>query len=583
MKNKPLVIAGVVVAVLLLIVLALPLFINANKFKPKLETQLTSALGRQVTIGNIGLAIFSGGVTVSDVAIADDPKFSSAPFLTAKELSVGVELMPLIFSKRLEVRSITLDSPEVNLIHAANGTWNYSSLGTSSAPNAAPAQSSSSAPAAGDDSSANLTVQKIEIKNGKITVSGTGGKAAKPSVYSDVSLEASDFSATSSFPFKLSAKGPGNSEFKVDGKAGPIDKTDSSLTPLSATLDVSHLDLATTGFIDPSTGIAGLIDFKGDLNSDGKDMKSKGTVTANKFKMSAAGQPSSVPITVDYTTDYTLKSQAGVLSQGDIHIGKAFQQVTGTYDMSGDSTKINMKVHAANMPLGDLEGFLPAVGVVLPSGSKLQGGTMSADLAANGAVDKLTIAGPVNIANTELAGFSLSQKLGALSAFTGLGKGGSSTGTQIQQLSAQIQNDPERHAIQFAEFGAAHDRHCHGEGNGERERPAQHAHGGESRGRRRRAYERRESRRWRGRRRARRVDGWRPERRRKRWQRRRNSVQHYGHHFESRGDAGYGRPRRRPRKGRHWIGCRAGQGRHGRGWRSSWSARRFARQAQTVK
>ena len=442
MKNKPLVIAGVVVAVLLLIVLALPLFINANKFKPKLETQLTSALGRQVTIGNIGLAIFSGGVTVSDVAIADDPKFSSAPFLTAKELSVGVELMPLIFSKRLEVRSITLDSPEVNLIHAANGTWNYSSLGTSSAPNAAPAQSSSSAPAAGDDSSANLTVQKIEIKNGKITVSGTGGKAAKPSVYSDVSLEASDFSATSSFPFKLSAQGPGNSEFKVDGKAGPLDKTDSSLTPLSATLDVSHLDLASTGFIDPSTGIAGLIDFKGDLNSDGKNMKSKGTVTANKFKMSAAGQPSSVPITVDYTTDYTLKSQAGVLSQGDIHIGKAFQQVTGTYDMSGDSTKINMKVHAANMPLGDLEGFLPAVGVVLPSGSKLQGGTMSADLAANGAVDKLTIAGPVNIANTELAGFSLSQKLGALSAFTGLGKGGSSTGTQIQQLSAQIQNDP---------------------------------------------------------------------------------------------------------------------------------------------
>ena len=101
MKNKPLVIAGVVVAVLLLIALALPLFINANKFKPKLETQLTSALGRKVTIGNISLAIFSGGVTVSDVAIADDPKFSQTPFLTAKELAVGVELMPLIFSKRL--------------------------------------------------------------------------------------------------------------------------------------------------------------------------------------------------------------------------------------------------------------------------------------------------------------------------------------------------------------------------------------------------------------------------------------------------------------------------------------------------
>ena len=48
----------------------------------------------------------------------------------------------------------------------------------------------------------------------------------------------------------------------------------------------------------------------------------------------------------------------------------------------------------------------------------------------------------MNISNTELAGFSLSQKLGAFPHSLGCGKGGSSTGTQIQQLSAQIKNDP---------------------------------------------------------------------------------------------------------------------------------------------
>jgi AsmA protein len=434
MKRKPLIIAGVVVAAILLILLALPLFVNANKFKPTLEAQLTTALGRQVTIGDISLAIFSGGVTVSDVSIADDPKFSQSPFLTAKDLTVGVELMPLIFSKRLEVRSIEIRDPEVALIHSPNGTWNYSSLGNSSGGGVAK-------PASGGDAAANLTVQKLSITGGKITVSGTGSKS-KPSVYSDVNLEASDLSTTTSFPFKLSATGPGNAAIKVDGKAGPIDQADTSLTPLSASVDVQHLDLGTTGFIDPSSGIGGVMDFKGDLSSDGKDMKSKGNVTLNKFKMSAAGAPSSVPVSVDYTTAYTLKTQAGVLSQGDIHIGKAFQQLTGTYNLATDPATLNMKVNASNMPLGDLEGFLPAVGVVLPSGSKLQGGTLSANLTINGPTDKLTIAGPVNIANTELAGFSLSQKLGALSAFTGLGKGGSSTGTQIQQLTAQIRNDP---------------------------------------------------------------------------------------------------------------------------------------------
>jgi AsmA protein len=437
MKKKPLVIIGVIVAVILLIILALPLFVNANKFKPTLETQLTSALGRKVTIGDISLAIFSGGVTVSDVAIADDPKFSSSPFLTAKDLTVGVELMPLIFSKKLEVRSIEIRDPQVALIHSSNGTWNYSTMGNSSSGGAAPKPASSSE----SSEAADLTVQKLSITGGKIVVSSVGGKS-KPSAYSDVNLEASDLSTTTSFPFKLSATGPGSAAIKVEGKAGPIDQTDTSLTPLSANVDVQHLDLATTGFIDPSSGIGGVLDFKGDLASDGKDMKSKGSVTINKFKMSAAGSPSSVPVKVDYTTDYTLKTQAGVLSQGDIHIGSAFQQLTGTYNLASDPASLNMNVNASNMPLNDLEGFLPAVGVVLPSGSKLQGGTLTTKLSVSGPVDKPTIAGPVNIANTELAGFSLSQKLGALSAFTGVGKGGSSSGTQIQQLSAQIKNDP---------------------------------------------------------------------------------------------------------------------------------------------
>ncbi len=433
MKKKPLMIVGVIIAVILLLLLALPMFVNANKFKPTLETQLTSALGRKVTIGDLSLAIFSGGVTVSDLAIADDPAFSKSPFLTAKSLTVGVELMPLIFSKRLEVRSITIKEPQVSMIHSANGTWNYSTMGGSSSktPN-------KSAP--DDSGAANLTVQELKLEDGKIVVSAVGSRA-KPSVYQEVNLDASDLSYTSQFPFKLTATGPGGAALKVEGKAGPINQTDSSLTPLAATVNVQHLDLATTGFIDPSSGIAGVIDFKGDLNSDGKSMTSKGTINATKFKLSAAGSPATVPVNIDYATNYDLKTQNGVLSQGDIHIGKAFQKLTGTYNLASDPAKINMKVDAQSMPIGDLEGFLPAVGVVLPSGSKLQGGTLSANLAAAGAVDKLTIAGPVNIVDTELAGFSLSQKLGALGAFAGLG-GGDKSGTKIQQLSANIRNDP---------------------------------------------------------------------------------------------------------------------------------------------
>lgn len=429
--KKPLLVIGGIVLLLLIILLCLPLFINANQFKPTLESKLTTALGRQVTIGDIKLAIFSGGVTVSDIAISDDPKFSKSPFLTAKSLTVGVELMPLIFHKQVNVESITIDSPDVSLIHGPGGKWNYSTLGGSSPSTPA---SSSSSPGA-------LSVKKLEIKNGKIVVSGMGS-SQKPSTYSEVNLEASDLSYTTQFPFKLTAKGPGNADFKVEGKAGPINAADSANTPMSATVDLQHLDLATTGFIDPASGIAGILDFKGDLNSDGKQMNSKGTIKVTKLKASAAGSPSTVPVNLDYTTVYTLESQTGVLSQGDIKIGNAVQHLTGTYDLANEPTKINMKLNAQGMPLGDLEGFLPAVGVVLPSGSKLEGGTLSANLSITGPVDKPTIAGPVNFSNTKLAGFSLKQKLGALGSFAGLGGGGGGNDTEIQTLSANIKNDP---------------------------------------------------------------------------------------------------------------------------------------------
>jgi AsmA protein len=432
--KKPLLIVGGIIVLLLLIVLCLPLFINANQFKPTIESKLGTALGRQVTIGDIKLAIFSGGVTVSDIAIADDPAFSKSPFLTAKSLTVGVELIPLIFHKEVNVDSITVDSPDVALIHGPGGKWNYSSLG-GSAPASKP--SGNSAPGA-------LSVKTLEIKDGKIVVS-TVGSSQKPSVYSEVNLTASDLSYTSQFPFKLTATGPGNAAIKVEGKAGPMDAADASLTPLDATVEVEHLDLANTGFTDASSGIAGVMDFKGTLSSDGKQMNAKGTVKANKLKLSATGTPSSVPLNVDYATTYDLKSRSGNLNQGDIHIGSALARLNGAYNVASEPAKLDLRLNGQAMPVSDLEGFLPAVGVVVPPGSKLQGGALTMNLTVSGPADKLVISGPINLSNAKLAGFSLKSKLGALGSIPGLGGGGSGGGgsdTDIQTLSANVRNDP---------------------------------------------------------------------------------------------------------------------------------------------
>lgn len=429
--KKILKIVGIVVVILILIVIALPFVVNVNKFKPTLETNLTSALGRKVDIGNIELSILSGGIKVDDVSIADDPAFSQSPFLQAKQVTAGVALLPLIFSGKLAVSSFTVTDPQVSLLHSASGKWNFSSLGGGA----------SKAPTSGSSSATNISVEKLTISNGTIVV-GTVGVHGKTQTYQNVNIEASDLSYTSQFPFKFSAKTPGGGTLSVDGKAGPINSTDTSLTPLDAKIEVHNLDLASTGFVAASTGLAGVMDFTGDLSSDGHEMKSSGTVTANKVKVVANGSPSSVPVNVDYATAFELASQKGTLTKGDVHIGKALAHLTGAYNTAGASPTLQMKLNGQGMPVTDLEGILPAVGVALPSGASLQSGSLDLALSISGSVDRLVIVGPVNLSNGKLAGFSLSSKLGALSSFTGLGGGGGGSDTEIQKFSADLRQDP---------------------------------------------------------------------------------------------------------------------------------------------
>jgi AsmA protein len=413
-------------------VVLLPFLIDANKFKPQAESAAESALGRKITIGNIRLALFSGGVAIEDIGISEDAKFGSGSFLNAKSVAVGVELMPLIFSRQLNVTAITIDQPEVTLLRSASGEWNFSTLGAKGATATAASSSSSS-------SAANVSVQKIEIKNGKLIV-GDSGPNGKRHEYDQMDLTVSDLSYTSQFPFDFSATTPGNGTIKLSGKAGPLNQTDAAETPLETNLEIHNLDVTSTGFIDSSSGIAGVLDFAGTLSSDGKLANSKGKITANKLKLVPGGSPSAQPVQVDYDTNYNLKPQTGSLKQGDVHIGKALAHLTGTFNLSGGTATVAMKLNGADMPASDLESILPAVGVVLPSGASLKEGTMNADLTIDGPVNKLVTTGPVKLSNGKLAGFDLGAKMGALSSFAGIPKG---SDTVIETFSSTVRVAPE--------------------------------------------------------------------------------------------------------------------------------------------
>jgi len=444
MKKTLLVAVSAVAGFVVVALLGLWLFLDANQFRPQLEAAMGGALGRKVSIGRVKVALLSGGLAIDDLSIADDPAFGTAPFVTAKAVSVGVDLMPLIFSRSLHVKSFRLDNPQVVLLNSSSGQWNFSGLGGQGG-------ASSNVPSGGSTAAMSVVIQKLEIARGRILV-GTPGVRGKERVYDNLNLEVSDLSLTSQFPFRVRAKTPGGGTVALDGKAGPLSATDAADTPFQATAEVSHLDVASTGFIDPASGLEGLIDFKGSLASEAGRLRSKGAVKATGIQLVPGGKPARVPITIDYASEYSRKAKAGVMKQADVHIGKAVAHLTGDYKTGGEAIAMRLKLVGEGMPAPDLEATLPAIGMTLPSGASLTQGTLDVNLTISGPVDRLIISGPITLANATVAGFDLGGKLSALASLPGLatragnpgdpGNAGSGA-TVIQTLAATLRVAPD--------------------------------------------------------------------------------------------------------------------------------------------
>ena len=419
---------AIAVALLLLIALALPFLIDANQFRPRLEAALTQALGREVKLGDLKLSIFSGGVAASDLSIADDPSFSKTPFIRAKSLKVGVELQPLIFSKKLNVTGIEIDSPEIALVQSNAGVWNFASLGGKSEPKE---------PASSPGSMQDLTVKLGKITNGRLSLKTAGEPQLK--VLEKVNIEVKDFAAGASFPVSLAANIQGGGDVKLDGKAGPINTKDASETPFDVTLKLNKLDIAKAGFVRPATGFEGLLSIDGNAALSGHELVLKGAIQAAQLKLAKGGKPATKTVGFDFALNNDLRQRSGALTRGEVHIGKAKAELTGTYRIENNETILHVKLAAPAMEVQELAAMLPALDIVLPRGSSLEGGTASANVTVDGATDKLVSDGTLALQKTRLAGFDLGSNMNTVAQLTGIKI---SPNTDFDNISATVHAAP---------------------------------------------------------------------------------------------------------------------------------------------
>ena len=192
---------------------------------------------------------------------------------------------------------------------------------------------------------------------------------------------------------------------KLDGTAGPIDATDAALTPMQAKVTVNNLDLAASGFVEPASGLGRNCRFQRHREfrwAAGAKQRHGQRRKTESFSQRFAGRA----FGGSKIRDRVRTGEAGgQLTQGDVTIGKALAKLTGGYQMQGASTVLNMKLNAENMPVDDLVAMLPALGVILPSGSTLKGGTLTANF---------TIVGPGGQTGDQRAGENGEHEAGGL-------------------------------------------------------------------------------------------------------------------------------------------------------------------------
>jgi AsmA protein len=433
--SRTLKIAAIVVGVLIVLLLIVPFLIPVNQFKPTIESKASEALGRKITLGNLSLSLLGGSLSAEDLSIADDPKFSSSPFLAAKSVKVGVEVLPLIFSRALHVTGIAIDNPQVSLIRGPNGQWNYSSLGSAGGKSSAASNSQKTNSSSGTP---DVSVGTFELKNGSVTVSSTG--SSKRSVYDNVNVRASNLALAAKFPLTITAALPAGGQFKLDGTVGPVDSSDAVLTPLNAKLSIGSLNLASTGFLDASAGLGGIFDLDATLASQNGEAGVQGTGKLTKALLVAGGSPASVPLTIEFHVKYDLRKNSGVLEPSTVKIGGAASQLSGTFQAPPEGAIVNIKVAGQSMPLKDLQSFLPALGVNMPNGASIEAGTLSTNLDLAGPTAKLVTTGNVAVNSAKLKGFDLGSKMAAASSMLGVKTGND---LEIEKMTTNVRMAPE--------------------------------------------------------------------------------------------------------------------------------------------
>jgi hypothetical protein len=113
------------------VVILLGLFLvrpGGSRLKVRIAGSISRAVARPVEIGSVHLRFLpQPGFDLENLVIHEDPEFGAEPVLRAPEVTAVVRLTSLLRG-RLDIARLELTEPSLNLVHRADGRWNWEAL-----------------------------------------------------------------------------------------------------------------------------------------------------------------------------------------------------------------------------------------------------------------------------------------------------------------------------------------------------------------------------------------------------------------------------------------------------------------------
>lgn len=396
----------IVVALAVVAALALPYFLDVNRYRDRIQAELQKRLDRQVSLGHMRLSLFPLAFRVENAVIGEDPAFkTNRPFAQVEELYITAKLGPLL-RREVQVDSIELRKPRIELVRNAQGVWNFASLGHQAPqpppPAAPPVQQQQQKAEQAEQQQAKqqpqqFAVENIRIRDGQVAITDVQ-KHQSRAVYDHIDLTVDGFQPGKAFDVNLAAHLPGQGKQTVElgGRAGPVPDGSLVAMPFEGTLKLEQVSLsAAQRFLNTQA----LADTDAIASGEAKIRNEQGKLASSgSLKLENARIRSTdigYPISADYDISDDLNTDVITITKGELKLGSTPLSIRGALNTRPTPAQADLKLTASNVSIEEAARLAAAFGVAFNPGMKISG-RMSADLTAQGALSQPTLNGTLS-------------------------------------------------------------------------------------------------------------------------------------------------------------------------------------------